>query len=140
MRKYLRHPTDIPIRYRIDDNDAHKEEFLQNVGHGGLCFISKNYIEPNTEIEIHIPIRKPEFISKALVIWCRKTNDDAFRIGVKFKDEHEEFHIRMIEQICYIEHYRMKELLKQGRELSGTEAASEWISKYAGKFAQNFSK
>ncbi len=37
----------------------------------------------------------------------------------------------MIEQVCYIEQYRKEVLKKEGRKLSGEEAAMEWVEKYA---------
>ena len=49
-------------------------------------------------------------------------------------NEDELFRLRMIEQICHIEHYRNEMLKQQGRELSIEEAAQEWISRYAGEF------
>jgi len=44
------------------------------------------------------------------------------------------FRLRMIEQICQIEHYRKEVKLVEGRDLSAEEAASEWISRYASDF------
>ena len=83
MRKYIRHPTDIPIKYKIEENDPHKDEFLKNIGHGGLCFQSKGFIRKGTELIIHIPIRKPEFIIKGLVLWCKELNN-GYEVGIKF--------------------------------------------------------
>ncbi len=133
MRKYIRHPTDIPIKYKIDENDPHKNEFLKNIGHGGLCFQSRKFIEKGTELIIHIAARKPEFVLKGLVVWCKEL-DKGYEIGVKFMDIHSEYRVRMVEQICYIEHYRKEVLHSQGRKLSHAEAAGEWIEKFADGF------
>jgi len=133
MRKYIRHPTDIPIKYKIEENDPHKDEFLKNIGHGGLCFQSKKCIPKGTELIIHIPIRKPEFIIKGLVLWCKEL-DKGYEVGIKFMDVHSEYRVRMVEQICYIEHYRREVLVTEGRKLSHTEAAKEWIEKFANDF------
>jgi hypothetical protein len=40
----------------------------------------------------------------------------------------------MVEQICYIEHYRKEVRATQGRVLTAEEAAREWIERNAGRF------
>ena len=40
----------------------------------------------------------------------------------------------MVEQLCYIERYRRETLEKEGRDLDSTQAAMEWVSKYAASF------
>lgn len=40
----------------------------------------------------------------------------------------------MVEQVCYIEHYRAEIKLTEGRELGTEEAAKEWISLFASQF------
>jgi hypothetical protein len=40
----------------------------------------------------------------------------------------------MVEQVCAIDRYRRQVLEQEGRTLSRDEAASEWITKYAGRF------
>jgi hypothetical protein len=42
----------------------------------------------------------------------------------------------MVEQICHIEHYKREVAEREGRELSGQQAAKEWIAKYAASFPQ----
>ncbi|MEQ8937648.1 MAG: PilZ domain-containing protein, partial [Gammaproteobacteria bacterium] len=44
------------------------------------------------------------------------------------------FLLRMVEQLCHIEHYRNEIARVEGRELSSEQAAQEWISKYAESF------
>ena len=55
-------------------------------------------------------------------------------MGVSFVDPDDAFRTRMVEQICHIEHYKKEILEKEGRELTGEEAALEWIKRYAGRF------
>ena len=40
----------------------------------------------------------------------------------------------MVEQICYIEHYKREVLKNEGRILSGKDAALEWVKKNAADF------
>jgi hypothetical protein len=42
--------------------------------------------------------------------------------------------VRLIEQICYIEHYRQEVLISEGRKLTSEQAALEWIEKFAQDF------
>jgi hypothetical protein len=53
---------------------------------------------------------------------------------VEFIESKDAFRIRMVEQICHIEHYKNEIREKEGRLLNGREAALEWINKYAGSF------
>ena len=133
MRQFIRHPTDMPIKYDIGDVAVNKKEYLNNISHGGLSFRSNIYIEPGSVIDIRIPIRKPVFKAKGIVVWCRK-NDGYYEVGVEFEEGKTEYGVRMVEQVCYIEHYKKEIWEKEGRKLSGTEAAAEWIKKYAKDF------
>ena len=45
----------------------------------------------------------------------------------------DEFSVRMVEQICRIEHYRADQRA-HGRILTSQQAAMEWIERYAEKF------
>ena len=133
MRNFIRHPSDIPIVYKHGDAVEYTKEYLKNIGHGGLCFRSKVSIEVGTTICIQIQIRKPVFEASGIVTWCNK-DDGQYEIGVIFSDEHTEFGVRMVEQVCHIEHYKKEVLEKEGRTLSGEEAAIEWVNKNAASF------
>ena len=106
MRDFIRHPTDIPIHYKTIYDEKHKKNFMKNIGRGGLSFLSGHYIDPGTELEIMISIRKPYFKEKAVVVWSKKAAENKWEIGVKFLSPHSEFRARIIEEICHIEHYR----------------------------------
>jgi hypothetical protein len=133
MRQFLRHPSDIPIKYNLGNMVAHTKEYLKNVSQGGLCFRSKISIDPGSNIHIQIPISKPVFEVNGIVVWCRRTNGH-HDVGVSFGDAQTEFGVRMVEQVCYIEQYKKQVLEKEGKTLSGEEAAFEWIEKHAAGF------
>lgn len=136
MRKFIRHPSDIPIEYRLLDETTSTRRRLRNISQGGLCFFTG---EANAEVgrRIHITIRvqEPAYEVTGRVVWCRNANSH-YDVGVEFDDSAAEFAMRMIEQICHIEHYKKRVLEKEGRVLSGDEAAREWIAKYAKDFPQ----
>lgn len=133
MRSYLRHPTDIPLRYRQLDSRRNGSELLRNVGHGGLCFQASRPIESGTPLHITIALYGPPFEADGVVVWCRPKGE-AYEVGVQFRDEKTEFAVRMVEQACQIEHYKQEVMRTEGRTLSGDEAAREWIEKYAARF------
>jgi hypothetical protein len=42
----------------------------------------------------------------------------------------------MVEQICFIEHYKNEMLETQGRKLTSEQAAAEWIENYGADFPE----
>ena len=133
MRTYIRHPSDIPIEIHSENKDETKEESLNNVSVGGLAFQSEVPFDENSVVSVRIPLVQPIFEAKGKVSWCRK-EDDHYDVGIEFIETKDGFRVRMVEQICHIEHYKREVKEKEGRSLSGREAALEWISKYAGSF------
>ncbi len=133
MRQFIRHPSDIPIEYSFANARAHEKEHLKNVSEGGLRFFASVRLEIGSAIRINIPVCEPAFQATGVVVWCRPQGDH-YDVGVEFEDATTEFSVRMVEQVCHIEHYKKQVLEKEGRRLSGEEAAAEWISKYAKDF------
>lgn len=133
MRRYIRHPSDIPIEFRVEGVAADNQESLQDVSYGGLSFTSKSHIAPGSSVSIAIRFVKPSFETTALVKWCRKRGG-YYDVGVAFCDPEDAYRARMIEQVCHIEHYKRKALAKEGRQLTGEQAATEWIKRFASKF------
>ncbi|AFL72853.1 PilZ domain-containing protein [Thiocystis violascens] len=135
LRQYLRHPSDVPIAYRLGEVIADHQHYLRNIGKGGLCFSSRIAIPPGAHIHIEIPIIEPVFNADGIVVWCHPSGDD-FEVGVRFEGVDDEYGLRMVEQVCQIEHYRHEIFKSEGRLLNSEEAALEWIQKYAARFPQ----
>ena len=133
MRNFIRHPSDIPIEHKHSNSMEYTKEKLKNIGHGGLSFNSKVSIETGTTINLKIHLRKPAFKATGIVTWCNKTGDH-YEVGVTSNNEHTGFGVRMVEQICHIEHDKREILKKEGRIFNGKEAAEEWIKKNAAAF------
>ncbi|OGS23558.1 MAG: hypothetical protein A2314_03115 [Elusimicrobia bacterium RIFOXYB2_FULL_50_12] len=133
MRTFIRHPSDIPIEVQFENAEAEKEKYLKDISTGGLSFKSDIMLDENAIIRVRIPLIKPVFEARARVVWCRPENG-YYDTGVEFIETEDVFKIRMVEQICHIEHYKKEVQEKEGRVLSGREAALEWISKYANTF------
>ncbi|MCU7813066.1 MAG: PilZ domain-containing protein, partial [Candidatus Thiodiazotropha sp. (ex Notomyrtea botanica)] len=94
---------------------------------------ASQWVEPGLEIHFAIPITPPQFHATGVVVWCRREGEE-YQVGVKFTEEETAYAVRMVEQLCYIEHYRQSVRETEGRLLSGEEAALEWIDKYADHF------
>ena len=137
FRKYIRHPADIPIQVSVDligdDTDDSADQTLTNLSVGGLSFISSKPLELLATVRVSIPVLQQDSYLKGKVVRCEKSSD-GFEIGLEFEGKSDVFQLRMIEQICHIEHYRKEIQLVEGREMSSEEAAREWISKYADEF------
>lgn len=133
MRRYIRHPSDIPIHYDLSQERGRGEEYLKDVGGGGLCFRARIRLSPGTEVHLEIPARHPAFEAEGVVAWCRYAGG-GFEIGVRFPEGATEYALRMVEQICHIEQYRRDIRAREGRWLTSEAAAAEWI----GKFAEDF--
>ena len=76
---------------------------------------------------------QPPFEITASVMWCRESNHQ-FDIGVAFMDADEAVEFRIVEQVCYIEHYKRKAFKTEGRKLTTEEAAREWIARFSSEF------
>lgn len=133
MRKYIRHPSDIPIEFDLTDGTHEQRETLNNVSVGGLSFQSHTSLPMDALVNIRVPFVNPVFEAHAKVVWCRNSGS-IFDIGVVLVDHEDLFRTRMVEQICHIEHYKREVFKTEGRRLSGEEAALEWINKYAHLF------
>ena len=128
-------PIQVTTNWEEDENDETIDQTITNVSLGGLAFISPKPLDVLDRVRISISIleRDRELIGN--VVWCEKSvTEDGYEIGVEFEKSQDVFRMRMIEQICHIEHYRREVQRSEGRELSAQEAANEWISKYAGDF------
>lgn len=133
MRSFIRHPTDIPIECRCESQADPLTEQLKDVGGGGLSFSAHAALAPGTRVTVRIGAVQPAFEAQARVVWCHPDGEQ-FLIGVHFESADDLFRARMVEQACHIEQYKREVLQREGRVLSGQEAAMEWIGKFAGRF------
>jgi hypothetical protein len=139
IRKFIRHPVDVPIQVTLSrvgdeqDIDDYLEQTITNVSLGGLSFQSPTPFTTLDRVRINIPVLDRDNSLIGSVAWCEKSGG-GYEVGIEFEKSRDFFRMRMIEQICHIEHYRNQVLQSEGRELSAQEAASEWISKYADDF------
>ena len=128
----------MPLQVTLDwvddeDDDETVDQTITNVSLGGLAFTSFKPLEILQRVRVCIPVLQQENFLVGNVVWCEKS-DVGYEIGIEFDSSRDAFRLRMIEQICHIEHYRNEISRVEGRKLSAQEAASEWISKFADDF------
>jgi hypothetical protein len=134
MRQFIHHPVNIPIDVSIACH--HTEGVMpqsSSLGVGGLVFQTDQEISPNTLVQIRISSDQPDFITEAIVVWCHKCPHGS-ELGIEFLNVDDAFKLRMFEQICHIENYRLQISSNEGRTLTAEEAAIEWVTKYSANF------
>lgn len=132
-RRFIRHPSRMPISFDLQGDVTRRGERLRNVSEGGLCFAAGVALDPGQSIRLSIPLLGQVFEVDARVAWCRSATG-GYEIGVRFLSPQDRFCVRMVEQLCYIEEYRQQVEREEGRRLSSEQAAEEWIARFAEHF------
>ncbi len=132
-RRYIRHPTDVPVEVEPEHAPSETQHTLSNIGFGGVAFNSRTPWTAGSRVRVRIASVRPPFEAQARVAWCQR-NETHYLIGVRFVSRDDFYAARMVEQLCHIEHYRHEVMRTQGRALTSQQAAMEWISKYADEF------
>ena len=132
-RRYIRHPSRMPIRFDLQGDVDHRDEHLRNVSEGGVCFATEVALDPGQSIRLTIPLLGQSHEIDGMVAWCRRT-PGSYEVGVRFRSPEDRFSARMVEQLCYIEDYRQQVAREEGRRLTSEEAAKEWIERFAEHF------
>lgn len=133
MRSFRRFHTDIPVSIISGSSSlSPKNQQLYDVSYGGLSCHSETKFDPGNLISVRIPNVDPPFEGTGTVIWC-DPKENGYELGVQFNEGREAFVARMVQQVCQIEQYKSRVRETEGRELTGDEAAAEWIEKNAHK-------
>lgn len=144
MRKYIRHPSSIPVELSMADSTAGSSDGadnaagihnLSNIGEGGFACAVQRPLPIGARVELRIPLIWPDYRACGVVAWCRR--GPPCEIGIAFSG-HDLFKTKMIEQLCQIEDYRRQLETGEGRTLSSEAAAREWIALYAQDFSTRF--
>lgn len=103
-----------------------------NVSLGGVACRGETEFSIGGLVEVSFPLLKPVYTAEGLVVWCNQTRDVydnlVYEVGIEYRGEKDKQRLRMVEQISHIEHYRKEVKLTEGRNLTGEEAAREWIA------------
>jgi hypothetical protein len=133
-RTFIRHTVGVPISVCAVEGDEVRTRQSVNVSEGGLSFVSDDEIAIGTTLDVGIAEVDPPFEARARVVWSSREPDGRWCIGVQFLAAADAFRVRMVEQVCAIERYRKEVEAEGGRTLTPQEAATEWITRYAGRF------
>ena len=137
MRRFIRHPTDFPILITTPKVSGSAAAQLCDISQGGFACQLESELFPGDTVILKIPSLELDQRVSGRVVYCNQ-GSQGYRIGIQFDNEKEAFKVKMVEQVCQIEHYR-RELRREGRELDAETAAHEWISHHAKEFSEIFS-
>lgn len=137
MRRFIRHPTDFPILITSVGVPGDSSAQLCDISQGGFACQLGRALFPGNKVTLNIPCLDQCQRVSGKVVYCN-SGTNGYRVGIQFDDEKEAFKIKMVEQVCQIEHYR-RELRRDGRELDVETAAREWIKHYGKEFSDIFS-
>lgn len=132
-RTFIRHPIDMPIDVEPREGERYREE-MRNLSLGGVAFSSEQPWEKGTPVRIGISCCTPTTSMDGHVAWCEACSDH-YEVGVAFEDTSDAYRMRLVEQACHIQQYRLDQVIQKGRYLTLDEAAAEWIRQYAPYFA-----
>ncbi|QLC72285.1 PilZ domain-containing protein [Pseudomonas sp. LPB0260] len=134
MRRFLRHPSDMPVELVLRKQKALPGQRLNNISLGGVACNSSRGFRRGTAVELRIPLLGEQARYEGVVAWCHKLDED-YLVGIAFTDEDTLFRARMVEQVCQIEHYRRQRERELGQQLQIESVAGEWIAQHAGEFS-----
>ena len=105
MRKYIRHPIDIPVSIEKEADQTNTQMTLQNCSQGGLCLRTSTTFALESRVVISMPLIASDVGLHGIVRWSIQ-HTDYNEIGIEFLNADDFFRVRMIEQLCYIKHYQ----------------------------------
>lgn len=133
-RVFVRHPTDVPVELRTPADEEPDCEPSVDVSFGGVCVQSSRLLPIGTEVQLRYPHLAPDKVITGTVAWCALREPGCYDVGVQFEHPNEGFVMRMVEQLCQIEHYKHELEERENREIDGNAAAEEWIRHHSDDF------
>ncbi len=133
MRRFLRHPSDLPVELVLRKQAFLPRQRLHNISLGGVACNSTRSYRRGTAIELRIPLFGEQARYPGVVAWSRRQAEH-YLVGICFIDEDTLFRARMVEQVCQIEHFRRQRERELGEPQSIDSIAHEWIAAHAADF------
>lgn len=141
---YIQHPREIPVtllsatpggqsKPDATCEDSTTDKSVLEGRDAGICFWTAEHPKVQDSVVLGIDVDNNHFIGRGSVVRVQPENDGNW-VCVRINPE-DAFAIRMAEQLCQIEHYRLDNKQYLDRNMSPDEAALEWISKYAAIFS-----
>jgi hypothetical protein len=136
MRRFVRHPSSIPIELSIARVHPPGAQAFCNVSRGGFACTVAEPLAVGSAVQLRIPMIWPDYHGSGVVAWCHKTEPD-YEVGIQFSAQ-QSFNAKMAGQLAQIEQYRLHMQQSEGRTLNNEQAAREWIELYAKDFSDSF--
>ncbi|MFC1492707.1 hypothetical protein ACFL6O_02005 [candidate division KSB1 bacterium] len=133
MKRTIIHPPIIPVTINKCDEPEREKKNLRKKDRIRLEIQTDVFVEPKTGVKIIYPVTDKDYIVTGVVVRCDKENGH-YNLVVEFVDTNNITRVRMVEQICRIELYKRQVLNNEARSITKTQAALEWIDKYAKDF------
>ena len=104
-RRFIRHPVCIPLEFvREDDKKTKEKAETVNLSLGGLLFLSRKRIAPESVIIVSLPFRDKVFKVHGKVARCDKDESSKlYHVGIEFVKISDAFKVRLVEQLHLIE-------------------------------------
>jgi hypothetical protein len=132
-RKFIRHPTELPLSYhRVECTQVESTPRFEN-DLVGLSFESNEPVEPGAILDVTVRAYNEDHTFQGQVVRILYLGN-RYEIGLCFNSESSAFRVRMIEQICHIETYRRRLCEIEGCSIATERAAKEWIEMYSAQF------
>lgn len=129
---FITHPDDVPVRLaRLEAEAGTGFDMQHRRIQGGVVIHTRARVRPGDLVEVHTGLRNRPVSYRARVLWVIDRERPA--VGLVFENEQQAFIARMTEQVCHIEQYRRNQAA-QGRLLTESEAAHEWIEQFSHDF------
>ncbi|GIZ11770.1 PilZ domain-containing protein [Pseudomonas sp. NCCP-436] len=133
MRKFLRHPSDMPVELVVRKQSLISGQRLHNISLGGGACNSPRRFRRGTAVELRVPLLGDQARCPGVIAWCKSQNG-GYRVGIAFIDEDSLFRARMIEQICQIQRYHDQLERESGESHSIEQCARQWIATNAADY------
>ncbi len=130
----IRHPEAVPARLAVAPGRGWRDLDLLDHGEGGVCVEGRLGYLPGTVLEVSVEACGRDLSYRGQVLWRRRLGG-GFQFALAFSSPDQAFQARMVEQMCYIEAYRLRSA-RDGESLSPDEAAARWIAAFSGDFPQ----
>lgn len=102
-RKFIRHPSDVPLEIRKNAHQPERLTQLQDLGFGGLSFVSSEFYDEGDFVTIRFPLSDGQVEFHGHIVWVEMISDrfpQKMRYGIKFEDAETLDKVRLIESIC----------------------------------------
>jgi hypothetical protein len=129
MRRFLRHPSDMPIELKPRNQARLPRQRLNNISLGGVACNCTERLQSGTPVRLRIPLFGEQASCNGVIAWCEEA-PTGYLVGIAF-DEDSLFRARMVQQVCQIERYRREREEQLGAEMGIEEVAEEWLNEHA---------